>query len=1656
MDTDNAMQRLLDLQRDLIAFTESRLPALERLSDELDASIGDLRKLLEKKEKNEDSRKKVDPATTPKPDTLKIEDEEYRVTEDFRQVALQVADEIDLDELQAAKLCLDAELPAEEQPDTNLPYRALIRFHEERYILLDCVRLVLHQTLDLETGDELGADFQDYARRVVRGEGGGTDGSAYWRKCMDGLAEVEAYIKKLADHQQTMSMTGSLMEENMADAFKAQRTLLTRQHERLAAIMSYLFRGGHVTPQDFRSLISKAAALEDTGDFQDVTLHYLPVFISGSAYFGSDNGTTVDQAKELHHLFIAGHGKLQWKQPSFKAAATISWLAEYSARFSDPTSTQTLRVADRQKEEEERTKLFFDCVKDRALHFVLAACTFLKPEVWHDPAKVELVQFLLDRTEPVTALNPASCDFVVLTMAELQAFSDALVANMPDVIRRLKVEEDDQRRAALSGPLDGTQRLEMHLERFLVIMSYAYQDDAEAAQDFWSNREDNLHGFLRWASQRLPTPRVAAFCELLRAIAIDEKSGNQAHRFLLGDSIMTSGKLRKAYSVSWSQIFSELEIYSTSVKNQPATSQQVPSQNGSLPESDYMEPETNIMLAVYLRLASHICRVSPDARNWVLREQTFHLGELLFDLAQIGDKRDVQALCFDLLAALLTDKVSEVNDGMWALLEGRMSGGAPVASNLPRLSRHAQPIQYLQNYAINFETATGLVGLLNALVTPSHVQEEMTHDALPFPENLGAQNRHGGIDAYVDFVLGSALRLSTRAGQHEVQRDVLRCACLDFVCICLSNFNEDLVAIANTANIVVDSAMRTSSLAAYARLHPFARVMDWMFNSNVIACLVHTAEQSVDELNELDEGSPKVQATLRSIQAMNLTMKLQATYFDIVRPLMTTQSSGRTPSVANSTLASYDAVMLSQLDVVAQIATFAASNYAELCLESLSLLQKLLASRKLGDAPHDGGGPRMRLGNRLVSKLAENSDAIATGIRPYLEIFPWDVESGEKPLKLVKAKAILDVLNSSLDTAAGRPAVAHCLLGLRCHMRAIAIEMGNMFEHGLSLFHTIAGSAAEFPCALGESNTSWLLAVKRACWEVVLKLALSPLTASIVLPELRSMDLLSAACANHQLALANPLWDEKSLVDPSLLLDSSALAVRDFLHVREAFFEYAALELRTTNESRATSVQENVVSALLGTIKFENGDQQPTYSVFDLFDFFDIETAPPCEASCRYLKDVDMSICVKDDAETVTAFDVTMAEELLILRKRELINNGTIKDAQEELQGDDELRAILASLTSQNNWQTIQAARLSTLEAWTDLLSLMVTSSGLKSEDLITVALQGLQVVLPRFERALSENMDAAALLAKLTLTLVPAVVSSSTSESQGNANLAQERLTAVFRACLKAITDSATGLALRDVCYRTCCAVLTALPLTVVNGKPAPSPNARQLLQLMQATGDRLVTVITEDAFSGRGVTRVSALLFLDALVALFQLSKATLSISKALTKLNFVPVLIDQSIGSVTQSFQGDNEELVTAVAYFHTALSLMLRVCQTADGTQLILNSGFFAVVADSRLFSTDPDIGLDIDNPVALREFYKILSAVLRVITAVVIARGPNNAAVLQQAKSFLQQNRFSMQAVFKRTSAVQKTAGPPEEEAVDVADEFSKLLFVTGFLDVSAT
>ncbi|KAI5367725.1 hypothetical protein Slin15195_G028570 [Septoria linicola] len=1654
MAAEDSLQRLQILQRDLVAATDSQLKNISRLSEQLDASVKDLEELLKRTKKNDASRAIIRPSTaaatatttatttSPQADTITIDQVQYRVRDEFRDAAIAVADELDLDEVEAAKLCILSQIDGS-AADPSLPLRAIIRFHEQRMTVLDCVRLLLQ----LGTDNDAAADedytqaFSEVARKIVEGRGqkgnenARADPAAFWRSCVEGLTDVEAFVKKMADYKDKLIVTGQSTSGDMGDALRAQRYLLTRQHESLAAIMTYLLRANYVQPEDYRIFLSKAATLETE---IDITIHYLPVLICGASHSASDGATSAETARDLHRLFAVGNSQLQWKQPTLRAAATVSWLAEYSARFGPNSSRTGQSTAEQTADEEARTKLFFDSLKSKGFHFMLAAAAFLKPVAWYDPSRTGIVDFLVDGAVSVVEMPRASNEFSALTMRELQVFTDAFVTNMPDALRKLRLDEDEMRRNLLSQSSAGPTHSELDLERFMVIMACAYQDDAEAAHDFWADKESNLYGFLKFVSVRLPTPRVAAFCQLLRSIACDAKCADQAHRFLLEDAGMASGKLRKTHAVSWAQIFSELELYASGLKNRSAV--MAPNgQDRNATEDNFEEPETGIMLDSYLSLASHICRTSPDARNWLLKDQPFHLGEVMFQLARTATIPRVRACCLDLLTALLTDKVLEVRNGMWVLLDSWISSGGLDGSSLARAQPRVQyPVkQYLQAYANNAEAGAALLALLNALVSPFVNAPDLPTDSLPFPGNLGAPHRHAGMDIYVDFVMDAILARKVPRMPHDGELsllDFVRYECLHFVHQCLSSFNEDLVLLANTTTVGVESAMETKSLAAYARLHPFARVMEWMFDKAVIASLIATLQQNLDTLDHAEPGSPIVRATLKAIQVLGLAWKLQPTYFDIVRPIVTAQTS-KTQHVTSSTLTSIDEAFLGHLDAVIDVAQFTASRHVDVSLECTALLQQIGSSRKLSES-RDSGATRSNGNNRLIGLLTPISHDLTISLQPSFSLLEWDLESEEIPAKMLKAKAVLDSLHASLDASNGKPCLAHCLLGFHCYERNVDVLAESAFASSTALFHAIARCAVELPIVSGQlGHRSWLLSVKRGCIGLILKLASSQLTERIVQPQLRAMDFL-AALSQSQAPASSPFWDGKPIADPDALLESASTAIREFMHVRQSFFEYAAFDLRAAVEQKAFSVQEKIVSSLLGTIKLSTGEELPTSSIFELFDFFDLETAPalePDHSKCTFFKDLDLSGCTKDDTDTLIAFDVKLAHQLLILRQRELREHGIVDDLDK---ASDEITAILASLTSQNNWRAIHAGRIAALEAWTELLSLVVTKGGLQDAAAIPLSLQGLLIVLPKYEKTLGDDLEAAGLLAKLTLTFTYTICPASQDNTQQTANVANERLLTIFRISLKVLTDSSTDPALRDVAYRTCCAVFGTVSTA------SASASARQLLQLIQNAGDRLLTVVTEDAFSGRGVTRVSALLFLDGLVSLYTCLKVATSLLRALLKLNFIPVLIDMSIGSISAAFHAQ-EEMVTTLAYFHTALALLLRLCHTPDGTQLVLNSGFFTAVDDSRLFSTDPDIGLDVDNPAALKEFHTILTDILRVIVAAVMSKGP------QPGTAFLQQHRYTVQAIFKQAA---------RGHAIHVADELSRLILATDFLeeDESAT
>lgn len=457
-----------------------------------------------------------------------------------------------------------------------------------------------------------------------------------------------------------------------------------------------------------------------------------------------------------------------------------------------------------------RSKHFTEGLKDGAFDFILSLAADVKQTEWQDPARHAL-RLYLQRNAP--ALSPDTVAFSkyfqMTLMEHLESFIDAFITNMPDVLRKLRLDEDEQRQ------LSQTHEHDLNLEKFLVIICYSFQGRPEAAQAFWADPDSNLAGFLHWASRRASTPLVMAFCEMLQALAEDNECATSAHEFLLDEGVLSTGKMRRNHSLTWSQVFKELNFFSSKIRDRPILAQNTSYRSGKQDEDQAeTEPESAMMLESYLRLIARLCTASTAARDFLLDHPTFRLIELLFQLASSLITPRLRACAFATIRSVLSHKSKQIGESIWSSLDNWIAGGFAAASQKPKSSTQITLSAWamggiFQEISAGFEEPNEFIKLLHALVIPCDGENEL-NGSIPFPETLGITSRMPGIDPYVDFAVGQVFGGKSTDYNDSAQLQMIRCTSLNFISTCLDTFSEDLVVFANQSTLIVDAAIQLS------------------------------------------------------------------------------------------------------------------------------------------------------------------------------------------------------------------------------------------------------------------------------------------------------------------------------------------------------------------------------------------------------------------------------------------------------------------------------------------------------------------------------------------------------------------------------------------------------------------------------------------------------------------------------------------------------------------------------------------------------------------------------------------------------------------------------------------------------------------------------
>ncbi|KAL8371137.1 hypothetical protein RB595_001132 [Gaeumannomyces hyphopodioides] len=1641
-----SLESLQSLCGDLLALGESPDKAAQSLVQELNANLENFKNFLQKPPRKQASRDQVQTGK------VKIQDDEYSVNQEFQEYCLQLADEVDLDEIEAAKLLLESQ---DSQITLGRPLLecALIRFHQQRKYLLDCMRICIQLADDDRLDDSVQQDMGEIVAQYVFGAPtpGAPSAPADQKivpRCMSAMMLIKQWLQKLSDKILLAQTSGSRPPE--LETIEFCRLSLIQQHENLAVILCTAIEKRHADVSNFEALLH---LLKKADKYDHLLVHLFPVLGAYIRVYGSIEGIgDMVVARSLNDKVVKQSDDQPWLMSFMYAAVRVWWIAEYSGWYVEgPVDDSTIDV---DKEDKERSKQFTEALKDGGFDFMLSVAADVATPEWQDPSRIGIRQWL-QRKSPSLATEsiPFSDHFHDCLMAQLEDFVDAFISNLPDVLRKLRIEEDEQRQ------LSQFHEQDLDLERFLIIISYAFERRPDAADAFWSDGESNLAGFMQWASRRASTPLVCAFCEMLQAITDTEPHAKLANDFLLEDSHHASGKMRRTQSLTWSQIFRELEFFTKKLRERPSAQQgqgfRTAKPGGEQGES---EPEEAMLLECYLRLIAKLSSQSEEARLFLLTRSDSDLVKLILELSSCHIPPRLRACGFYALAALLSRKTEHQGGVMWEYIDVFVSGGFQVPGTPQRGPALAasQSVSALMDSVFEeigngFEEPNAFIHVLIALVSPCE-GSSLLRDSLPFPEALGSSVRMPGIEPYVDFVLGHIFGVKSKELQDASQLQVLRLTCLEFALRCLNSFNEDLIILGNDTSIPVDTIISAKDLATYVCLHPFARVMEWMFNSQVVDSLFATIHQESNDIGTASPDSPLIQGIIRAVELVSRVLDLQDTYVDLVRQIVKLNSGQRQRPVPHAAYASFEEGFVSHLEVVADLGRFCSLGHPELTMACLRLLDKISASSKLISAWNPGPG-RQSYRNKAVVALEKDGEAESIAGSLIAEmVHPLDLaREASAPNYQIKTY-ILDFLYSCLRASPNQPTIAHLLLGFKCGVGHLVVEPRGQFEERTSLFHNLLRVLLETP--FGDENLgmrTWLVSLKFKIMRIFQVLWSAPLSSSIVLDELRRNDILFHLVMREESIRPDLVWEGQDINDVGSLMSDAAVGFVEYLACRNMAFDYLAIELCSVAQNRLPSLKRRIFDALNGQIKGGDSETPQTVpTVFDLFDFLPSEgqwnVATP---EFSYFKDLDLKACMEEGPASMPIYNIDRARQVIALKKRQDAQNGQLA-TQGEISNVDREQTILEEFLVYSNRQTeAECERRKVLSSWVNLLLVMFESSELQGTAKVTFLLQALQAVLPSLESFGSDRPAEAFELAKLARVLLfkldLSAPDSHEKDSRAVGNLISEKLFQLFEVCLHSIGRRAGNTELRSVYYAICYRYLTGI---IDDGRDFV-PGRRKTAKAIRVYGERLLTVVCDDAFGGDPTCQTAALILLGAFVNLGRRENDN-QIVEALNRLNFIGILVDSlktilvDVNSAREAGSSDQQD-----AYQNAKLALLLQLCQGREGAKHVLQANLMRAIELSGLFAADPELQIDPSNTKALAHHYDLLIRAMRVIDAAIVSRGAHN---VPQGRRFLTDHRMLVMHILKRSAGIAAVDHRLEQLVAELADTFMVLIAATGFLE----
>lgn len=297
----STLEVLQAFHQELLAVREGRAPAAESLENGIlvEAFESELERIWSKPPKSQQSRDAIKKGIVTtlsiyRPggvfanlsgNKITLNGEDYTLNEQFQQATYAFADEVDLDETEAARFLLEAQDDVESLGRSLLEC-GIIRFHQQRKYALDALRLLLEMDRDGEEGDDESPNLEPvqiyvFERIFSSGRGPGPEKRLVPR-CLAAMQTAKAWLQRLGDKiaaAQTLGQNGTGPMSEEAETVEFSRISLIQQHELLAVILCRAVEKRQADISDFKEFMSNLRR----ADKYDNILGWLPVEQVGPA-----------------------------------------------------------------------------------------------------------------------------------------------------------------------------------------------------------------------------------------------------------------------------------------------------------------------------------------------------------------------------------------------------------------------------------------------------------------------------------------------------------------------------------------------------------------------------------------------------------------------------------------------------------------------------------------------------------------------------------------------------------------------------------------------------------------------------------------------------------------------------------------------------------------------------------------------------------------------------------------------------------------------------------------------------------------------------------------------------------------------------------------------------------------------------------------------------------------------------------------------------------------------------------------------------------------------------------------------------------------------------------------------------------------------------